>query len=60
MGSGTHNSIVGRLANSKIYASQCPKRSKFIFDIADVFNSFYELINRETGRAFVKFDNFIR
>ena len=58
--SGTPNGTVGRLVITKVHVSQCPKGGKFLFNIVGRLSSPYKSMNRKTGRAFVKSDDFIR
>lgn len=60
MKSGIHNGIVGRLVIIKVHVSQCSKEGKFLFNIVGEFNLSYKSMNRKTGRAFIKFNNFLR
>jgi hypothetical protein len=45
--SGTHNGTVGRLVNTKMHVSQCPKEGKFLFNIVGGLSSLYKPINRK-------------
>lgn len=60
MKSGAHNGIVGRSVIIKVHVNQCPKKGEFLFNIVGGLSSPYNSMNRKMGRAFIKFDNFIR